>query len=304
VVLTRFYFDVTKNTEQHARDSRAVSVVRKFGNMQIFESVNGFYGISDSSQTVIIEPDWIEIPDITPEMAIVSGRLENTVLTGGIDYEENMILPFVFRSMKSLGDGWHLGIVDADGSCILYDRNYHPVFQESFSEINYQDQVLRTEKDGCIFQYDMSGSAPVLLSAELVSTVLGEYLHWKISNQVYLAELDSKDLRTISHHASAYMQMLEQNDFSALSEIAAIESVSSLTKPGLLGGMQFDSISRFSFSRRESGAYDFSFRLAYQNESAEGTAEVHLYFRKHPEFHMLLTAADLQFKNAEPAALE
>ncbi|MDE5768053.1 MAG: hypothetical protein K2H82_01575 [Oscillospiraceae bacterium] len=45
VILTRFYFDVTKNTENRTRDSQIDAVVRTFGNMQVFRSVNGGYGL-------------------------------------------------------------------------------------------------------------------------------------------------------------------------------------------------------------------------------------------------------------------
>ena len=86
VVLTRFYFDVTKNTESHARDSRVESVVKSFGEYQVFRSADGGYGLLNSDLTVLIEPDWLEILDVTENMVLVSSRIDNQVLIGGIDY--------------------------------------------------------------------------------------------------------------------------------------------------------------------------------------------------------------------------
>jgi len=313
VVLTRFYFDVTKNTESYARENRVASIVRSFGNMQVFESMNGLCGILDASSAVVIEPEWTEILDITSDMVLVSGRLDGTMLIGGIDYEENVVLPFVFRSMEKLGDGYHVGVVDADGRRILYDRHYQPVFRESFESVSYYNKLLETESDGCRFSYDMSGDVPALRSAELacqVRTAENLTLRWKIANQVYLSDLSAADLRSINHHAQAYMQMLEQNDFRRLSEISNSEYFNNLEKPGILAEYRFENISRFSFSRRESGAYDFAFRLSYhidaipEAEPVSGRADVHFYFRRNAENQMILTAADFRFENASSVTEE
>ncbi|MDE7094092.1 MAG: hypothetical protein K2O52_04180, partial [Oscillospiraceae bacterium] len=45
IILTRCYLDVTKNTENSIRDIKIDSVVKNFGEMQVFKSVNGYYGL-------------------------------------------------------------------------------------------------------------------------------------------------------------------------------------------------------------------------------------------------------------------
>ncbi|MDE6088971.1 MAG: hypothetical protein K2G25_11400, partial [Oscillospiraceae bacterium] len=139
IILTRFYFDVTKNTENRTRDSQIDSIVRTFGNMQVFRSVNGGYGLLNQEHSVVIEPEWLEILDVTPDLAIVSWQMHEEILIGGVDYEENMVLPFVFSSLEKLGDGYHLGIIQEDGRSVIYDKNYQPVFQESFEKISYHN---------------------------------------------------------------------------------------------------------------------------------------------------------------------
>ena len=89
VGLTRFYFDVTKNTANINGENRVKSIINTYGDMKVFESVNGFYGVLDADGAVVIEPEWMEILDITPEMVLVSRRMNDAVLIGGIDYEEN-----------------------------------------------------------------------------------------------------------------------------------------------------------------------------------------------------------------------
>ncbi|MDE6657598.1 MAG: hypothetical protein K2J88_03320, partial [Oscillospiraceae bacterium] len=85
IILTRGYLDVTKNTENSIRDNKIDSVVKNFGEMQVFKSVNGYYGLLDSQRSVIIEPDWLEILDVTPEMALVSSEMHHEIFIGGVD---------------------------------------------------------------------------------------------------------------------------------------------------------------------------------------------------------------------------
>ncbi len=293
VVLTRFYFDVTKNTESHARDSRVESVVKSFGEYQVFRSADGGYGLLNSDLTVLIEPDWLEILDVTENMVLVSSRIDNQVLIGGIDYEENVILPLVFRSMEKLGDGFHLGTVSEDNRCILYDRNYQPVFRESFASVSYYNKLLTLEQDSEILYYDTSEQPPALRSAEFSCQITENlYLNWKIANQFYLSELTVQDLRDINRMVSAYMQMLRENNFLNLQEVTTPEYFSILAKNGILNTLTPDSADSFSFSRRESGAYDFAFRLC-TSAPEQQNMKIHLYFRKNTENQMILTAADL-----------
>lgn len=296
VVLTRFYFDVTKNTESDTHSSRIDSIIRSFGDMQVFRSVNGGYGLLDADMTVLIEPEWLEILDVTENLILVSGRLNDTVLIGGIDYEENIVLPFVFRSVQKLGDGYHLAIVEEDSRCIVYDRNYQPAFQESFASVSYYNKLLTLETENDCLYYDMSEQPPALRRAEFSCKIAENLeLNWKIANQVYLAELHTEDLRRINQIVSAYLLMLQENDFSNLSAISSSEYFNTLAKPDSFTGILSDHVSHFSFSRRESGAYDFTFTISYHQDAVpeEKQMQIHLYFRKNAENQMILTAADL-----------
>ena len=295
VVLTRFYFDVTKNTESSVRENRVDSVVRTFGELQVFRSVNGSYGLMDADQTVLREPEWLEILDVTNQLVLVSGKLENQVLIGGIDYEENVVLPFVFRSVETLPNGWHLAEVSEDSRYLVYDRKYQPVFRESFQSVSYENQMLTLVSESETLDYDTAEQPPLLRRAEFSCPVTGTLtLHWKIANQFYLSELTASDLRRINQIVPAYMQMLAENDFRNLGEVTSGEYFSTLVKTHRLQGTEFDSIGSFSFSRRESGAYDFTFQLNSQPSSApDSIMQMHLYFRKNAENQMILTAAEL-----------
>ncbi|MDE6730570.1 MAG: hypothetical protein K2J71_07335, partial [Oscillospiraceae bacterium] len=234
----------------------------------------------------------------------------------GVDYEENMVLPFVFSSLEKLGDGYHLGIVREDGRSVIYDKDYQPVFQESFEKVSYHNKLLTAQTAQGSYLFDMSGDVPVLRSAALHCKLFGSVLNWKISNQFYLSSLTVEDLKLINQHVMAYMDMLMTQDFSGLGAISSEEYTGNLMKQQIPEDISLKRISQFWFSQRESGAYDFAFRINYHNyhnyhkilkypDSPErqpklqipvsGQAEIHCYFRRNAENKMILTAADLQF---------
>ena len=249
VVLTRFYFDVTKNTESSVRENRVEAVVRNFGELQVFRSVNGSYGLLDADQSVLIEPEWLEILDVTDRLVLVSGKLENQVLIGGIDYEENVVLPFVFRSVETLPNGWHLANVSDDGRYLVYDRNYQPVFQESFQSVSYENRIITLVNENEVLDYDTAEQPPLLRRAEFSCPVTETLsLEWKIANQFYLSGLTASDLRRINQIVPDYMQMLRENNFRNLGEVTSSEYFSTLVKNSRVQEMQFDSISNFAFS--------------------------------------------------------
>lgn len=306
IILTRFYFDITKNTENSIRDNKIDCVVKNFGEMQVFKSVNGYYGLMNDEYSVVIEPEWLEILDVTPEMALVSGNMHQDVLIGGVDYEENIVLPFVFSAMEKLGDGYHLGTVQKDNRYIIFDKNYEPVFQKSFDNVIYHNKLFALSSENCIYYYDMSGDNPVLRSAELQCNIGELVLTWKTSNQVYLSELHAEDLRSMNCHVAEYMQMLLTDDFSGLEQISSSEYVNNLSESNRFSGITPEAVSRFSMSRRESGAYDFAFVIAYHTiqdgQVLAGQADMHLYFRKNTENQIILTATDLQVHDAASGA--
>ena len=294
VFLTRFYFDVTKNTENSTRDSSVEAIVRSFGDLQVFRSADGGCGLLAPDLSILIEPDWTEILDVTDSLVLVSGRLNHKTLVGGIDYEENIVLPFVFSSVENIGDGFHVGTVAQDNRKIILDEKYQPVFQKSFLSAEYHNKLMTVENETEMLIYDMTEQPPALCSAEFVCNIAENLnLNWKISNQFYLSELTVSDLWHINQGVQCYMQMLRENNFRNLNQISVSEYFSSLAKTVFPEQAVFETADNFSFSRRESGAYDFTFCITCSVDSVQTQKKVHLYFRRNAENQMILTAADI-----------
>ena len=312
IALTRMYLDGAKNTGHTDANDQVKSIVRTYGSMRVFESTNGYYGILNEDDAVMIEPEWMEVLDVTDSLVVVSRRIEDAVLIGGIDYEENVVLPFVFSSMEPVGNGYFLGTVAEDDSILVYDRAFRLAFPRSYEKAEADDSgMLSLTVSDCVFDYYLGGDSPVLRRAAMTSDICGVALQWRVANQVYLNDLNENDLLRINKIVTSYMLMLQESSFDELPAISASDYIAGLTKPGSFAGMAFDEISGFSFASADgNSAYDFSFTASYHLTDAEaeqmpGTAvQVQLRFRRNTDNKMILTSSNLNFQGAASAVTE
>ena len=323
--LTRFYFDVTKNTGYTNDGEEIDALFRTYENgMQVFASANGYYGLLDEEGSVIIEPEWIEILTVTDEMALVSRKIQDEVLIGGIDFEENVVLPFVFRSMEEIQNTYYIGTAAEDESCIIYNLEFEPVFQNSWDSAEYSNGILLLERDGCLFSYYIAEEEPIFRKAQMTCMVEKHELDWNIANRIYLSELNPDDLLRINHCVTSYIQMLLDNDFSRLSSISAPEYSNGLSKADCFAGFTFEDVTDFSFSSsdREKQIYDFAFTIEYDaqlpeqktsTEATETTAsageveqsvQVRLSFQRSASNRIILTSVDLDYHSIQAPVQE
>lgn len=320
--LTRFYFDATKNTYDNDEQESIAKILKEYDNgIQVFESKNGYHGLLDSEGAVIIEPEWMEILTVTDRMALVSRRIQDQVLIGGVDFEENIIFPFAFSSMKRIADRYYIGTVAQDDSCIIYNDKFEPMFQNSWKKAEYTNDLLLLQKDECQFSYYISEDTPIFRKAQMTCPIGSQILIWNITNRIYLSTIRPEEYIRINSCVSSYMDMLLSNDFERISTVTTSEYMGGLRKSDLFKGMIFDEVTDFSFmaEQGEEKLYRFSFSILYhkdpavqeetinsddesqiiENNDLEGTALVKLYFKKNTSNQFILTSMNLDYQHAK-----
>ena len=307
--LTRFYFDVTKNTGTIGTENQVDHIIRSVGGKRIFRSPSGFCGVLDENNAVIIEPEWMEIQDLTDRLVIVSKRINDTVLIGGIDYEENVVLPFVYRSITSIGEHYKVGIVAEDETCIIYNNDYRPALFRSYDTVSYENDMLVLGVGEDQFSYYVGNDVPALRDAKLSCSIGDKTLNWRVGNATYLKDLKEIDLRRMNTCVESYMDMLIRNDFTDLVQISSGDYLTPLTKPGSFTDLKISKAGGFSLNRAEMGSdvYVFSFVLNCEpadpaSETPAQTVQVQLSFRRNAENSMILTSAGLDYQSAEKPA--
>ncbi|MCI1269666.1 MAG: hypothetical protein LKG21_07185, partial [Ruminococcus sp.] len=103
VGITRFYFEVSKNTASINTKTAIKEIIGSDskGN-KIFRNNDDLYGISDSNEHIIVSPQWISLRFADNSRCIASKIIDGKTLFGCIDYEENTIVPFIYSDIKKI----------------------------------------------------------------------------------------------------------------------------------------------------------------------------------------------------------
>lgn len=313
VGLTKFYLDASKNSGITNDDGEVSSIIRNCSNgMQIFEGANGFCGILDKNGSILVEPEWVEILLVSDKMAVVSKRFNGQLLIGGIDYEENVILPFAYRSIEAAGDSYYIATAAKDGSCVIYTTDFSPVFRQGWDSAVYNNGMLELIRDACTFSYYIAEGTPFFRRAQMQCDIGTETLHWNIANKTYLSELSPEDLIQINRCVAVYMDMLLENEFQDLEEIASPESIVGLSLHDSFTGYDLVQLKEFSFSYAASDVrtYDFAFSVlcranGQKMDSAdsefpdEQNVRINLYFQKNASNVFILTSAGMDYQGGD-----
>lgn len=221
--ITRFYFDVSKDT---GSSSAPAEIIRKLdvdnsGN-RIFEGNNSLYGVVDSGDKVIVAPEWTELSFASDGLCIAAKRIGGRMLTGCVDYEGNIVVPFIYRNIgryESDGFVFYIAESDSDGSCVMYTENFTPYFMRSWDSCSVtEDELVLTSGDS-IYTYSCGENGLLCTKADIAGQALGIDFRFNISSRLILSRLDCSELEKITENAASYLEYAFTGDPSFLTAL-------------------------------------------------------------------------------------
>ncbi|MBQ8582333.1 MAG: hypothetical protein IJ487_01155 [Ruminococcus sp.] len=230
--ISRFYSDTTKTTY----DGSAQTEVEKLydtdpeGN-RIFENDEGLFGIIDSSDRIIVAPEWYQLQFCDNGICIAKSRIKNETLSGCIDYEGNIVVPVIYRNIiRHSADGltFYTAQADSDSSWVVYDKNFTPCFTNSWTGCEFSDKTLTlTDKKGR-FTYSADENGLEFSSAVVKGNTLGCDFTLSIDTGTLLDKLYPRLIETVSTVTEKYIEYAFSGDNSTLSGIKASGSLSQI----------------------------------------------------------------------------
>lgn len=232
--ITRFYVNISTDTSNGSADTE---IIRKLdfdsnGN-RIFEGENSLYGIVDSSDKVIVSPEWAELSFADSNICIAAKRIGNRLLTGCIDYEGNITVPFIFRNInKHETDGFIFYIAESDSnnSCVIYNSDFTPYFMRSWESSTFEDDTLTLKCNNNTFKYSCSSSGFICQQADVSGDVLGVPFNLNIYSRVLLSNLDCSMLSTISDETADYLEFAFTGETQLLDNLSVNGSAVGFTE--------------------------------------------------------------------------
>lgn len=231
--IMRFYSDVSQDAGSSANTADIVRRIDSDENgNKIFEDKNGLYGIADSSDRIIVTPEWAELEFAENDLCVASKRLGRKMLSGCIDYEGNIVVPFIYKSISrhsSEGFVFYAAESDSDGSCIIYDESFNPCFMRSWDSFSVEGTSLTLFRDDNCYTYSFGENGLTCTNADVSGMALDTSFTFSVSSTQLLARLDCTMLEQISESVAGYLSFAFTGDSSYLSGIAPDDSHAGFT---------------------------------------------------------------------------
>lgn len=230
--ISRFYSDTTKTTY----DGSAQTEIEKLydtdtaGN-RIFENDEGLFGIIDSSDRIIVAPEWYQLQFCDNGICIAKSRIKNETLSGCIDYEGNIVVPIIYRNIiRHSADGltFYTAQADSDSSWVVYDKNFTPCFTNSWTGCEFSDKTLTLTDNKGRFIYSADENGLELSSAVVKGNTLGCDFTLSVDTGTLLDKLYPRLIEAVSTVTEKYVEYAFSGDNSTLSGIKASGSLSQI----------------------------------------------------------------------------
>ncbi|MCM1505513.1 MAG: hypothetical protein NC177_00035 [Ruminococcus flavefaciens] len=209
VAIRRFYSDTTTSTKNNNFQTDIISSLETddSGN-RIFKDNSGLSGIIDSSDRIIVAPEWHELKFTSNNMCIARLRLDDKLLTGCIDYEGNITVPLIYNSIErhQEDDFIFYTAVSGDNSCVIYDSRFVPCFKRSWKSYSLSDEEITLKTDNGTYEYAINNDGFRLKSAEIVGKTLDRSYVLSVYSRILLSKLSVSMLEKMSDTAGKYIE--------------------------------------------------------------------------------------------------
>lgn len=209
VCITRFYFDVSKNTGNNTSTADIYSKSeQKVNGMCIFESENSLFGVIDEDNNIILESQWQSVEIENNGFFIVSDVFRDDTLYGCLDSEGNTIVPFIYSGFEKFGTEdmlFYIGKISDSDSCIVYDSDFNPCLGRVWDSFEIDGNKIKLYYNDNVYSYFADSDGISLKSVIIKNKAMNRRYSISSSSRIILSKLDYVSLEKISDCISAYL---------------------------------------------------------------------------------------------------
>lgn len=222
VAIRKFYSDTTPSTGNNTFQTDIIDSIDtdKSGN-RIFKDSTGLSGIIDSNDRIIVSPEWHELKFTDNNICIARLRINEKIMTGCIDYEGNIIVPFIYNSIEYIQkDGFEFYIaVSGDNSCVIYDSKFVPYFGRSWKSYSLSDSEITLKTENASYGYAINKDGFRLKSAEIIGKTIDRSYVLSVYSRILLSKLNVSMLEKMTDIAGKYIEYAYTGNDAILEDI-------------------------------------------------------------------------------------
>ncbi|MDE6779853.1 MAG: WG repeat-containing protein [Ruminococcus sp.] len=222
VAIRKFYSDTTPSTGNNTFQTDIInSIDTDDSGNRIFKDNSGLSGIIDHNDRIIVAPEWHELKFTDSNLCIARLRIADRLMTGCIDYEGNITVPFIYNSIERYEyNGFEFyTAVAGDNSCVIYDSRFVPCFRRSWKSCSISDGVITLKTDNASYDYAVNKDGLRFKSAEVIGKTLDRSYVLSVQSRILLSKLNASMLEKMSVITGKYIEYAYTGNDNVLEDI-------------------------------------------------------------------------------------
>lgn len=221
--ITRFY----SHTDNKVYDGGAQSAIAKKLDVSesgyiLFQDSSGMYGVADSSERVIVSPEWEKLSFTDSAYLIAEKHSHGNHLTGCINYEGDVAVSLIYDSIERTeidGFTFYLAVSHDDGSCVIYDKDFEPCFTRAWKKCRISENEVMLCTDKGTYYYVVNSNGFTLKKAVLSGNTMSHDYELTINSKYLFSKLSISMLEEMNEAAGKYVEYAFTGDASCLENV-------------------------------------------------------------------------------------
>lgn len=222
--IVRFYVNVPDNMQNDSNQAEIVNITEKDGSGSfIFNDGNGNFGISDNVR-ITASPEWQEIRFADGGRCIATKKISGEILSGCIDYEGNVVMPFIYRNItKYIVNNLTVYCAESsvDNAYVLYNQNFMPFFRCSWDTVDFGINEITIADDNGTYVFSAEADGLIFKSASVSGEVMGCPYNLNIYSRVLLSKLSPSMIEKMTADAEKYLEYAYTGNEDMITEISS-----------------------------------------------------------------------------------
>ncbi len=224
VAVAQFYYRRTAN----ASGTTTTADVTTTSDHIFQDSTTGLYGLADAEDNVTIEPEWKSLYFIGEDGVAAAKKIGNTTVTGVLDREGDVIVPFVYQDLSYVNEQVIVGSLPQDDLYFLYDNTFHKLTDCAWNAYQWKDSVLTLQRNTDTFSYEQTEDEIALCAFDLQRAIQRRTVSIYCEESQTVSLFSVEVWCSLGDDLSTFLKAYQRNDMEDASVFLTADAVQQL----------------------------------------------------------------------------
>lgn len=176
------------------------------------DEATGLYGLVDADSRIIAAAEWKKLYFIGDNGVAAVKQIGSELVTGVLDQEGNVIVPFVYQDLSYVNEEIIVGCLLHEDLYFLYDRAFHDLTPCAWNAYILKDSLLTLQRGMDTFIYEQTENGIALRSFDLQRSIQRRTVMMHCKRQTTAQLLSVEEWSLLGDTLSAFLKAYQRND--------------------------------------------------------------------------------------------